>query len=144
MGLVHFIYTVPVIALFIFGVHQLLNARSLIDFLLPFPIGPSLCIVLQHQNLVYEWTSIFWTDKNTFTTNGGNNSLWNKTLKTRETNQRWTPHTLWQARWPAGLWGWRTPPTGCGSGGCWDSASGRGDPTGGALAPSHRPPSAKS
>lgn len=48
----------PVVALFIFGVHQLLNAWPLINFFLPFPISPSLCVVLQYQNLVYEWASI--------------------------------------------------------------------------------------
>lgn len=44
----------PIVALFVFGVHQLLNARPLINFFLPFPIRPSLRIVLQYQDLVNE------------------------------------------------------------------------------------------
>lgn len=59
-------------------------------------------------------------------------------------HQRWIPHTQWQARWPAGSWGWRTPPTGCGSGKCWGSASGRGDPTGAEPAPNRLRPSSES
>ena len=44
----------PVVALFIFGVHQLLNARPLVNFFLPFSIRPSLRVVLQYQDLVNE------------------------------------------------------------------------------------------
>lgn len=57
MGLVRCV-ALPVIALFVFGVHQLVNARSPVDFFLPFPISPSLCVVLQDQNLVYEWAPV--------------------------------------------------------------------------------------
>lgn len=48
----------PVITLLVFGVLELLNTRPFIDLFLPLAIGPTLGVVLQHQNLVNERSSI--------------------------------------------------------------------------------------
>lgn len=62
MGLLYSV-TLPVVTLFIFGVHQFLNAWPLINFFLPFPISPTLSVVLEHQNPVYEWAPILCTQE---------------------------------------------------------------------------------
>lgn len=55
-----FFYFLPVVALFIFVVHQLVKTWTLIDFFLPFTLSPSFSIVLQNQNLVDERASVLY------------------------------------------------------------------------------------
>lgn len=53
-------FDLPVVALLIFGVHHFINAWPLINLFFPFAISPSLSIVLQNQDMVNEWATIFW------------------------------------------------------------------------------------
>lgn len=41
----------PIVAMFVFGVHQLINAGPFIYFFFPRSFLPSFCIALQHINL---------------------------------------------------------------------------------------------
>lgn len=55
--------SLPVVTLFIFGVHQLLNALPFIYFFLPFPIRPTFSIVLQYQHPIYKRASVLCTQR---------------------------------------------------------------------------------